>query len=97
MAKLRCTFTLSEEVVDNLTKIVKVMNTNKSAFIENILKETFEATKTLFDKENTLASSIVMLDKKLTEVQSMLSDKKNIVYYQNNIKEVKNEVKEALK
>jgi hypothetical protein len=89
MAKLRCTFTIDEEVMKQVSRLCKYLGTNKSAFIEIILKESLATTSSLLSEDDTLASSVVLLTKQLEEVKSMMTDDK-FLEFQQNIKEAKN-------
>lgn len=73
--KDRVTFTIDSKIIKDFERLTKALNVSKSFFIENILKESIEASSSLFSTNDTLASAVVMLSKELNEVKKFISER----------------------
>lgn len=91
VTKGKILLTIDKKVLADMEKICQSIGMNKSAFVENLIKESLHITTQLFSSSETLADAVVVLSTQIQEVKKLMQDSN---YFEKNKKlnEAKNEL-----
>ena len=90
ITKVRLNFTLDKDVALDLDKFSRSMRVKKSAFVEQLLRDSLAGMKTLFGSDINLGDAVVHLSKQLAEMKETI-EKNNPDYLNVKLEDARNE------
>lgn len=96
VTKVRLNFTLDKDVALDLDKFSRSMRVKKSAFVEQLLRDSFSGMTTLFGSDINLGDAVVHLSKQLAEMKETI-EKNNPDYLNVKLEDARNEFRNNCK